>query len=323
MYCDTQILKRSISLSKDIFKVKNWQAYNLGLKQRGNITLWLSDSAIKGWLETSHDKRRGRPQRYSDLAITTCLTIRKVFHLGLRQCEGFISGLFSMLRINLAVPDYTLLCRRAARLSISLSPLLDKANGPIDIVVDSTGLKVYGEGEWKVRKHGAGKHRTWMKLHLGIDASSQQIKVCELTTNAVDDGSAVKDLLADLGTDIRSFTGDGAYDKAKVREILPAGVKQIIPPQHNAVKSKGTKSYLTCRDEAITNISEVGRKQWKIDIGYHKRSLVETTMFRYKTIIGTGLQSRTLENQKAEAKISCSIINLMLQLAKPISIKIN
>jgi len=310
-------------LSKDIFKVKNWQAYNLGLKQRGNITLWLSDSAIKGWLETNHDKRRGRPLHYSDLAITTCLTLRKVFHLGLRQCEGFISGLFNMLKINLSVPDYTLVCRRAAKLSINLSPLLDKSNGPIDIVVDSTGLKVYGEGEWKVRKHGAGKHRTWMKLHLGIDASSQQIKVCELTTNAVDDASAVKDLLTDLETDIRSFTGDGAYDKTKVRKILPAGVKQIIPPQHNAVKSEGTKNYLTSRDEAITKISEVGRKQWKIDNGYHKRSLVETTMFRYKTIIGGGLQSRTLENQQAEAKISCSIINLMLQLAKPISIKIN
>lgn len=310
-------------MSKDKYKVTNWQAYNVGLKHRGNITFWLSESAINGWLEPSHDKRRGRPQQYSDLAITTCLTIRKVFHLGLRQCEGFISGLFSMLRINLAVPDYTVLCRRAARLSINLSPLLDKSNCPIDIVVDSTGLKVYGEGEWKVRKHGAGKHRTWMKLHLVIDASSQQIKACELTTNAVDDASAVEDLLADMGTDIRSFTGDGAYDKTKVRQVLPIEVKQIIPPQHNAVKSKGTKSYLTYRDEAIENISEVGRKQWKIDIGYHKRSLVETTMFRYKTIIGAGLQARIPKNQEAEAKISCSIINAMLQLAKPNSIKIN
>lgn len=311
-------------MSKDKYKVQNWQAYNVGLKQRGNITLWLSDSAIKGWLETSHDNRRGRPQQYSDLAITTCLTIRKVFHLGLRQCEGFITGLFSMLRVNLAVPDYTVLCRRAARLSISLSPLLDKSHGPIDIVVDSTGLKVYGEGEWKVRKHGTGgKHRTWMKLHLVIDASSQQIKACKLTTNAVDDASEVKGLLANCGTDIRSFIGDGAYDKTKVRQVLPAGVKQIIPPQHNAVKSEGTKSYLTYRDEAIANISEVGRKQWKIDIGYHKRSLVETTMFRYKTIIGAGLQSRIPENQEAEARISCSIINVMLQQAKPNSIKIN
>src|SRR5215813_7874493 len=156
---------------KDKYRVKNWPSYNNGLKQRGSISLWLSESAIKGWLVTTKNCRRGRPLQYSDLAITTCLTIRKVFRLGLRQCAGFIESLFSLLKINLPVPDYTILCRRAAKLSIHLSSLLDSSAGPIDIVVDSTGLKVYGEGEWKVRKHGAGKHRTWMKLHLAIDAS--------------------------------------------------------------------------------------------------------------------------------------------------------
>lgn len=310
-------------MSKDKYKIKNWPLYNEGLKQRGSITLWLSESAIKGWLVTTKDLRRGRPLQYSDLAITTCLTIRKVFRLGLRQCEGFIKSLFSLLKLNIQVPDYTILCRRAAKLSINLSPLLDKSAGPIDIVVDSTGLKVYGEGEWKVRKHGAGKHRTWMKLHLAIDSTSQQIKACKLTTNAEDDASAVKDLLTDTGCHIKSFTGDGAYDKVKVRKSLPVEVKQIIPPQHNAVKSKGDKDYLRSRDEALDAIEKVGRKQWKIDIGYHKRSLAETAMCRYKTIVGDGLQSRKTEYQETEAKISCSILNVMLQLIKPISIKIN
>lgn len=310
-------------MSKDKYKVKNWQAYNKGLKQRGNITLWLSESAIKGWLSNKKSVGRGRREHYSDLAIQTCLTIRKVFHLALRQCEGFISSLFSSLRINLQVPDYTILCRRAAKLEIALSPLLNKETGPIDIVVDSTGLKVYGEGEWKVRKHGAGKHRTWMKLHLAIDASNQQIMACELTTNASDDASVVKNLLPALGAEIKSFTGDGAYDKVKVRKALPVGVKQIIPPQHNAVRSKGDKDYLSSRDEAIASIGEKGRKQWKIDMKYHKRSLVETAMFRYKTIIGSSLQSRNEKTQLAEAKISCSILNVLLQLTKPVSTKIN
>ena len=311
-------------MDKDKYKVKNWQAYNKGLKQRGSITLWLSDSAIDSWLSVKKSVGRGRREHYSDLAIQTCLTIRKVFHLALRQCEGFIRSLFSSLKIKLPVPDYTILCRRAAKLEIVLSPLLNKEAGPIDIVVDSTGLKVYGEGEWKVRKHGAGKHRTWMKLHLAIDPTNQQIKACELTTNAVDDATAaVKNLLPRLGKNIKSFTGDGAYDKTKVREALPIGVKQIIPPQHNAVKSESDKDYLSSRDGAITAIDKLGRKQWKIDVGYHKRSLAETAMFRYKTIIGAGLQSRTLKNQAAEAKISCSILNLMLQLIKPISIKAN
>jgi len=278
---------------------------------------------MKGWLSGKTSLGRGRREYYSDLAIETCLTIRKVFRLALRQCEGFISSLFRRLGINLEVPDYTVLCRRAAKLAIVLSPLLDKEAGPIDIVVDSTGLKVYGEGEWKVRKHGPGRHRTWMKLHLVIDSSNQQIKGCKLTTNAVDDASAVDGLLSSLTCDIKSFTGDGAYDKVKVRKRLPKGVKQIIPPQHNAVKSKGDKAYLNSRDEDLEIIAKRGRKQWKIDVGYHKRSLAETAMLRYKTIVGAGLQSRNERNQEVEAMLSCSILNKMLQLAKPISIKIN
>jgi Transposase DDE domain len=308
-------------LNKDKYKVRNWQAYNIGLKQRGSIKLWLSKSVINNWLEVPKQYSRGRPKYYSDDSILTCLAIRKVFHLGLRQSEGYIRSLFDLLKINLPVPDYTILCRRASKLSIKLSALLDNAGGPIDIIVDSTGLKVYGEGEWKVRKHGAGKHRTWMKLHLAIDPSNQQIKACELTTNAIDDASVVADLLSDIGHSIKSFTGDGAYDKVKVRKALPVGVKQIIPPQHNAVKSKGDKRCLRSRDQVLKAIGKLGRKQWKINVGYHKRSLAETAMFRYKTIIGADLQSRNIENQRAEARLSCSIINLMLQLSKPISIK--
>ena len=309
-------------MNKDRYKVRNWQAYNIGLKHRGSITLWLSESAQSEWKAATKTISRGRPRLYSDISIITCLTIRKVFHLGLRQCEGFIASLFKSMKLDLPVPDYTILCRRAAKLAIQLP--VHRPSGPIDIVVDSTGLKVYGEGEWKVRKHGAGKHRTWMKLHLAIDSSNQQVQACELTTNAVDDAEVVEGLLTAIGPAIDSFTGDGAYDKTKVRKPLyGATIKQIIPPQHNAVQSKGDKDFLRSRDEAVSTIKAKGRKEWKVEVGYHKRSLAETAMFRYKTIIGAGLQSRKLENQKAEAIISCTIINQMLQLIKPISIKIN
>jgi hypothetical protein len=309
-------------LDKDKYKVRNWQAYNVGLKERGKISLWLNKRVLSGWRHQETAYKRGRPRYYSDLAIEACLTIRKVLGLALRQCEGFLEGLFSSLKIDLPVPDYTVLCRRASRLKLNIKAFI-ASNQPIDLIVDSTGLKVCGEGEWKVRKHGAGKHRTWMKLHLGLDACSQQIVFSELTTNAVDDGEVVKDLAAKVGQPIKSFTGDGAYDKVKVRKMLyTARIKQIIPPQHNAVINLDGESCLKYRNKAIKDINTKGRKQWKVSVNYHKRSLSETAMFRYKAIIGAHLQSRTLDNQLIEAKISCNILNRMLQLIKPRSYKI-
>jgi len=307
-------------MSKDKYKVRNWKAYNEGLKQRGSLRLWIQEDIAEQWKYTGEKKRGGQLQ-YSDAAIELCLTIRKIYHLPLRQTEGFMKSFVEQAGLNLEIPDYTTLSKRSNGLPVNLTAA---GNGLItDIVVDSTGLKVYGEGEWKVRKHGAGKHRTWMKLHVAADEASQQIQAVTLTTNAVDDATEVNALLEQIQPAVNSFKGDGAYDKHKVREQLYGRhIKQVIPPQHNAVISKKKPEYLQQRDEAIEAIALTGRDEWKKQNGYHQRSKVETVMFRYKTIIGNNLSARKTANQQTEVRIGCKILNITLQTVKPLSVKV-
>jgi len=304
---------------KDKYKIINWKEYNESLKQRGSITIWISEEALELWKYTG-PKLKGGQKKYSDLAIETSLTIRKVYHLKLRQTEGFVNSLIQIMQVNLEVPDYSTLSRRAGKLNISLGNFKD--NGNIDIVVDSTGLKVYGEGEWKVRKHGWSKHRTWRKLHIGIDGVTQEIIAEELTENNIDDADVIEDVL-NVSDDIDSFTGDGAYDKKKVRKILTKKkIKQKIPPQRNAVISKEADYDLQSRDKAIKRIKSIGREKWKQEVGYHRRSLVEVAMFRYKTIIGDEILSRKFVNEKVEVRLGCAILNKMTALGMPVTIKV-
>ena len=311
-------------MSKDKYKVQNWHQYNEGLKQRGAISVWISEEVLENW-RYQGKKKKGGQKRYSDLAIEVCLSVRKVYHLGYRQTEGFVESFFRCLDVELPVPCYTQLCRRSAHLPIHL-----KTKKHItDLVVDSTGLKVYGEGEWKVRKHGWGKHRTWRKLHVALDAEQQCVQAVELTTNAVDDGQAVEELLSGTPGVMRSFTADGAYDQKGVREYLHQraidqgeDILQCIPPRRQAVLDTKGRVYLKQRDEDIKAMRRLGRKQWKIITNYHQRSKAETFMFRYKVILGGHLQARNLAQQQTEAKLGCKILNQMLQIAKPQSVKV-
>ena len=309
-------------MGKDKYKIKNWSSYNEGLKNRGSLTVWVEEGVAKDWRHTQQgEARRGGQRCYSDLAIEACLVLRKVYSLPLRQTEGFVKSIFTLAGMAIPVPDYTTLCRRSNGLKVNLS--VGSKGDVADIVVDSTGLKVYGEGEWKVRKHGAGKHRTWMKLHIAADSGSQQIEAVTLTTNAVTDADEVVALLGQIERPVRNFYGDGAYDKDKVRKPLHKnGITQIIPPQRNAVPDKRRRAHRAERDTAITSIKEQGREAWKKQQGYHQRSKAETVMFRYKTIIGGNLAARKKEHQKAEAEIGCKILNIMLQLTKPQSVKV-
>lgn len=306
-------------MSKDKYKVTNWSAYNEGLKQRGSLTLWFDADIATHWNQEFENKRGGQ-KVYSALAIESCLVLRKVYHLPLRQTEGFVKSIFGLLNILAPIPCYTTLCRRSNGLAVNLSA----TNGAItDIVVDSTGLKVYGEGEWKVRKHGAGKHRTWMKLHVAANGQTQQIEAITLTTNAVDDATEVGALLGQINKPVKRLMGDGAYDKDKVRELLhKEHIMQVIPPQQNAVTDKKKRIHMAQRDQAIEAIKAIGRKEWKIKQGYHHRSKAETVMFRYKTIIGEKLAARKTAHQKTEVAVGCKILNIMLQTTKPQSIKI-
>ena len=314
-------------MSKDKHKVRNWSEYNKGLEQRGNINIWIPSDLVETWQLTYSEqsiRTKGGQEIYSDAAILFCLTVRYVYKLPYRNNRGFISSLIKLKQLCLPVPSYSQVCKRSK--TLDFKQLIGDSKKVTDIAIDSTGLKVYGEGEWKVRKHGAGKHRTWMKLHLAIDVATQEIVGVELTDNSVDDATCVEPLIksvTDTGCSVKSFRGDGAYDKTKVRQILhEADIKQIIPPQTNAVVNNGKKDYTSERDAAIKQIKKTERKDWKISAGYHKRSLAETAMFRYKTTHGGALCSRIIENQKTEVKIKCKVLNVFWGIAVPNSYKV-
>lgn len=310
-------------MSKDKYKVRNWATYNRGLINRARINIWIDQQVIDPWKPVAKQSKRGRPRQYSDSAILICVLVRKLYHLSLRGSQGFIMSVFELMGLRLGVPDYSLISRRSATLQVPLQAM--PKHGALDIAVDSTGLKFYGEGEWKVRKHGWNKHRRWMKLHLAIDLETEQILAADLTTNSVDDSKGCEQMLwgkQGAAMKINSFTADMAFDNKRLRgRLFDAGVTQIIPPITRAVPGKGSDPMLRGREEALRSIAELGRKAWKEAVGYHRRSLAETAMYRYKTIIGPCLKSRKPETQKTEALVGIVILNRTLQMAKPISYK--
>jgi hypothetical protein len=315
--------KRTRSRPKTLYRVKNWSEYDKALVQRGSITFWLSDDLEKVWMYTG-ERQRGSQFDYSDKAIEIMLTIKEVFHLSNRGVEGFVRSLFGLMKISLPVPDHSTLSKRGKTLQVKLPR---KASGGLNLVLDSTGLKIYGEGEWKVRKHGYSKRRTWRKLHLGADPESGEIQAVFLTENSVSDDVVVKDLLEQIEQTLLACAADGAYDKRKVYDALnkhsPA-VEILIPPRKDARiwQHGNSKAERFKRDENLRYIRKHGRQRWKDDSGYHMRSLAETAMFRLKTIFGDELSARLLETQTTQALIRCLALNKMTHLGMPESYQV-
>jgi len=303
--------------------VKNWSAYDQALVKRGSITFWLSDDLEETWHYTG-DKQRGAQFDYSEQAIVMMQTVKNVFHLPNRATEGFMHSIFAMLKISLSVPDHTTLSRRGKDLKVILPK---KANGHLDVVMDSSGLKIYGEGEWKVRSRGKSKRRTWRKLHVGVDPQSGEIQAAALTANSVSDGQMVETLLAQIKQPIDRFAGDGSYDKRTVYDSLNQHAPEatiMIPPRKNARiwQHGNTKAERLRRDENLRAIRKSGRKAWKQSSGYHIRSLAETTIFRLKTIFGDRLSARLMQTQVTQAMIRCAALNRMSHLGMPDSYKV-
>jgi hypothetical protein len=296
------------------FSVRNWREYNESLVSRGSITFWFSDEALAHWYHENRRSKRGRPFTYSDGAMETFLTIRELLKLPYRQTEGFVRSILALVAEGLSVPDFTSAAKRAAKLGIRL-PVLPR-RGHVNIVLDGTGLKVFGEGEWKVRQHGPSKRRTWRKLHLAIDPETQEIVAEVLTTNAEHDADQAEALLGAVPGKIRTVTADGAYDKWKVYEAIERrGARPRIPPRHDAKIKRHANAAgpPLARDEAIRMIRRIGRKNWKKTIGYHCRSLAETAVSRIKTTFGPILKNRLLPNQITEARLRCKILNHFTQ----------
>ena len=318
------ITSRSRVTKGNRYKIINWNEYNQSLKLRGSVNIWMNTKAIKQWYYQGKTQR-GAQYVYSNMCIELCLMLRKIYHLPLRQTEGFVSSLMQSSGLKLSIPDYTILCRRSKTLKIDLGIENKMAKGEtINIALDSTGLKVYGEGEWKVRQHGYSKYRTWRKLHIGIDPQTGIIHTQELTLNSNDDSALVETLIDQVESPIDKVLGDGIYDTRKAYDPLhKRNIKRIIPPRKSArITRKCDKDdSFYQRNEAIRYIRKHGKRKWKRKMGYHQRSKVETTMFRYKTTFGYKLQSREFERQKTEAKICCKILNQMIEIGKPIIIK--
>src|SRR5215213_4003764 len=298
-------------------KVTNWAEYDASLRQRGSLTVWFTDEAIRAWKAEPRTTRGGQPW-YSELAILTALTLRAVFRLAYRQTEGLIGSLMRLLGLDLPVPDHTTLSRRAATLEVPRPRSGNAEAGrnaePVHLLVDSTGLKLCGAGEWLIEKHGTKMRRSWKKLHLGVDADTGQIVAAVVTGCEADDGAQVGPLLDQVTGAVASVTGDGAYDQdgmyTSVSERHPAAAI-IVPPRSTAVPSQMAQTAPTQRDRHLQLIAERGRLGWQRASGYTKRARAETAISRYKRVIGDGLRSRTEERRATEMDVAVHGLNRM------------
>lgn len=291
----------------------NWPLYNKSLVNRGKITFWFSKDLAKCWYNKEKTGGRGASDTYSNSAIEALQLIRFRFGLTLRETQGFAMSLTELMGISVDVPDYTTLSRRLSGANKNISAKVSKGQS-VHVVVDSTGLKVFGEGEWKVRQHGYSKRRTWMKLHLAVNESDSQILSMVLTDNSYKDNEVFEELMNEVDAEISQATGDGAYDAKNCWQWTEEnGVQGVFPPRKGAkLKFHGNaKENSSQRDESIRLRRQVGKKQWKKRTGYSRRSLAETAMYRFKTLLGENLCSRQISNQISEAAIKCKILNMM------------
>jgi hypothetical protein len=318
-------------------KVVNWREYDESLRRRGSLTVWFSDEVIEAWKASPRTGRGGRPE-YSDLAILTGLTLKAVFRLAYRQTEGLIGSVIGLLGLDLAVPDHSTLCRRAETLEVprpkprGAGAGADAAPGgaddgaePLHLLVDSTGLKLIGAGEWLVEKHGTKRRRSWRKMHLGVDADTGRIVAATLTDRDEDDAAQVGPLLDQVAEPVASVTADGAFDQdrvyADVAERHP-DADVIVPPRSTAVPSATAETVPTQRDRHLQLIAEKGRMGWQKATGYNARARAEAAISRYKRVIGDGLHSRTDRRRATEVNVGVHALNRMLELGRPESVRI-
>jgi hypothetical protein len=302
--------------------VTNWAEYDAALRQRGSLTLWFTEEAIAAWRAEPRTTRGGQAH-YLALAIQTALTLRAVFRLALRQTEGLIGSILQLLGLDLAVPDHSTLSLRADTLDVPRP--CSSSRGPVHLLVDSTGLRLCGPGEWLIEKHGSRRRRSWRKLHIGVDAETGQILASELTPHNVEDGSQVEPLLNQITGPLASFTGDGDYDQTGVYGTIAKrhpGADVIVPPRSTAVLSEDVESAPTQCDRHLHSIAEHRRMEWQKTSGYTRRALVEASMSRLKRVMGGGLRSQANRRRRTEVAIAINALNRMLELGSPKSVRI-
>jgi hypothetical protein len=309
-------------MSKKNYRVRNWRQYNKALVQRGDLTFWFSEKIITNWTQDADKSNHGN-QKYSDAVILCGLIIKQIYSLSLRATEGMMASILKLMKISLEVPDYTTFCRRSKTLKVALN--VPKTSGPRHVLVDSTGVRVVGEGEWKVLRHGQEKHQVWRKLHIALDADNLTILSAEMSDSARPDWDYLPRLISQIKGPIKQITADGAYDKkCCYQAAFERGAKAVFPPQNNAIiqPKKHKQIALVSRDQAIAFIGKETDKnerkaEWKVNNDYHRRSLVETNMWRLKSIFGDEIRSKNKDIQRTELRVRCLALNLMNKLGLP------
>ena len=299
------------------YRVTNWPEYDRALVQRGSLTIWFDEEFLRERWRPAPTGKRGAPFQYSDAAIQALLTLKAVFDLPYRMVEGLAGSIVQLMGVALSIPDHTLMSRRAKTLPVVIPRRL--RSGPIHVVVDSTGLKVYGEGEWKVRQHGAGKRRTWRKVHLAVDADVKDVLAVEVTTEQWTDSQVWAGLLEQIEDPIGQVSADGAYDTRSVyAAAADRGARVAVPPRENAVPWTPDHP----RTQALAAIAAQGLPAWKRTVGYHRRSLAENAMYRLKQLFGDRLASRLFETQVTEVHVRVAALNVMTYLGMPVSVPV-
>jgi hypothetical protein len=305
------------------YKVRNWSEYNRALVRRGQLTLWFDERTIAAWRDTTRSNEPGRPKVYADAAIECALILKSVFHLSLRATQGFLGSVVTLMRLELPVPDYSTMSRRQAGLAVSLPPA--SCSGARHVVVDSTGLKVYGAGEWHAGKYRRAGRRVWRKLHLGVDETTREILAADVTQSRVHDSRRMPALLSQIPGTIAQVSGDRGYDtRAAYDAVLARGAVATIVPRRNARMSWGIDppTWRRARDATLRAIEAQGRYCWRTSSGCTRQSLAENAMFRFKAVFGGKLWARTFDNQRVEAVIKCAVLNQMTKLGMPHPIRV-
>ena len=273
---------------KTKYRVTNWAEYDRAFVERGNVNLWISPEAIRTWT-AKPSGRRGAPQKYTDLAIETALTLRLLFRLPLRQAEGFLRSILHLMDLSLEAPDHTTLSRRSRSLKAKLVPIASKK--PIHLIINSTGLSIVGEGEWAAAKHGDRGRWGWRKLHIGVDRAGM-IRTQVLTNSSGDDAATGIKIIKKTKGKLSSVTGDAAYDTVGIYDQANTrGARVVVPPTRTASVS-GRKPRSAARDRTIGRVAKIGRRRWKKGSGYHRQGVVENALFRYKSKLGDKLHAR-------------------------------
>lgn len=300
-------------MGKSSKRIINWKSYDQALVNRGSLTVWVEEEVIKSWHCHGHNGNRGRPVKFSDRAIETALMLKVLFKLPLRALEGFINSIFKMIDVPLRSPDYSCISKRAKSVEVKYRP---PSRGTIThLVIDSTGLKVFGAGEWRQKKYGLEKRRVWRKVHIGVDADTHEIVAAEASLANVADNEVLPTLLNPLRRQIGQVSGDGAYDTRECHETVQRkGAKATIPPRKTAKFWEDGHP----RNEAVKALKDGNLEQWKLESGYHQRSKAETAMSRYKQLIGPRLSLHDYNAQVGEILAGIKVLNKITRLGMPI-----